>query len=110
MERLWLAAASVPNQQTSRAHWKTLLGSDFEDASHWLSPTNVIASAIPSQDYRNQWLRVVEDEPFRYLAINDDVNRVSEQASGLLGRDRRGVGKYQQPNVEYEEWLCVTNC
>jgi hypothetical protein len=67
----------VPNQQTSQAHWKTLLGSDFEDASNWLTPTKVIASAIPSQDHRNQWLRVVEDEPFRYLAINDDFHRVS---------------------------------
>lgn len=77
MERLWLAAASVPNQQTSQAHWKTLLGSDFEDASNWLTPTKVIASAIPSQDHRNQWLRVVEDEPFRYLAIDDAVHSVS---------------------------------
>lgn len=75
MERLWLAAASVPEQQTSLAHWKLLLGADFATASCWLTPTKAVASAVPSQSDRNQWLRVVEDEPYRYLAINDTVHR-----------------------------------
>lgn len=67
----------MPEQQTSRAHWKTLLSEDFENASRWLTPTKVIASAIPSQLGNGKWLRVVEDEPFRYLAIDDDVHHVS---------------------------------
>lgn len=77
MERLWLAAASVPEQRTSRAHWKILLGADFENANRWLTPTKEIASAVPRQDDRNQWLRVVEDEPYRYLSFDESSNRCS---------------------------------
>ena len=77
MERLWLAAASVPEQRTSRAHWKILLGADFENANRWLAPTKEIASAVPSQVDRNQWLRVVEDEPYRYLSFDESSNRSS---------------------------------
>lgn len=77
MERLWLAAASVPEQRTSRAHWKILLGADFENANRWLAPTKEIASAVPSQVDRNQWLRVVEDEPYRYLTFDESSNRCS---------------------------------
>ncbi len=68
----------MPDQQTSLAHWKILLGDHFENASRWLAPTKAIASArVPSQNDRNQWLRVVEDEPYRYLAIKDDLHRIS---------------------------------
>ncbi len=77
MERLWLAAASVPEQRTSRAHWKILLGADFENANRWLTPTKEIASAVPNQGDKNQWLRVVEDEPYRYLTFDESSNRYS---------------------------------
>lgn len=67
----------MPEQRTSRAHWKILLGADFEDASRWLAPTKETASAIPSQRDRNQWLRVVEDEPFRYFTFDENFSRSS---------------------------------
>ncbi len=72
MERLWLTAASVPEQRTSLAHWRTLLDADFELARRWLAPTQEIASAVPSQGDRNLWLRVAENESCRYLTYDEN--------------------------------------
>lgn len=72
MERLWLTAASVPEQRTSLAHWRTLLDADFEQARRWLAPTQEIASAVPCQGDRNLWLRVAENEPCRYLTYDEN--------------------------------------
>lgn len=72
MERLWLTAASVPEQRTSLAHWRILLDADFEQAKRWLAPTQEIASSVPSQGDRNHWLRVAENEPCRYLTYDEN--------------------------------------
>lgn len=74
MERLWLTAASVPEQRTSLAHWRILLDSDFEQAKRWLAPTQETASAVPCLGNRNRWLRVAEDEPFRYLTYDENTH------------------------------------
>jgi hypothetical protein len=55
-----------------------LLGDDFEMGSRWLAATQQIASAVPSQTRSHPWLRVIEDEPFRFLAIDDENNHVSK--------------------------------
>jgi hypothetical protein len=68
----------VPEQQTSLAHWRQLLGDDLVIASRWLAPTKVFASAIPNTNASAPWLRVVEDEPYRYRAFDDHSNRVIE--------------------------------
>jgi hypothetical protein len=68
----------VPKQRTSKAHWKVLLGDDFEIGSRWLAPTTQIASAVPGQRRSDPWLRTIEDEAFRFLAIDDEVNHVTE--------------------------------
>lgn len=72
MERLWLTAASVPEQRTSLAHWRILLDTDFEQARRWLVPTQEVASAVPWQGDRSRWLRVAEDEPYRYLVYDEE--------------------------------------
>jgi hypothetical protein len=115
VERLWLTAASVPERRTSLAHWRILLDADFEQAKRWLTPTQEIASAVPCQVDRNRWLRVAEDEPFRYLSYDEnshssraidraevtvfgiDWSRVAESLCGQTGFHRSATSVSIKP-------------
>lgn len=74
--RFWHAAASVPSQRTSWAHWQHLLGNVIDQASRWLEPTNAFASSIPRLHSSHHWLRVIEDEPHHYVAYDDVAERI----------------------------------
>ena len=66
----------MPEQRTSRAHWKTLLGEDFENASRWLTPTKVIASAIPNSSLKHYEGRISRGEIL--MIVNVPYQRIRQ--------------------------------
>lgn len=62
-------------------------------------PTNEYAGGIPYGEYK--WLEVIEDEPFKFVAFDDETGKI-------IDLDQRDVACYQLDFAKLAESLCLS--